>query len=78
MSMSGSKLVLIATKPTTLNLTEGEVQVKVSGLKTSVNFTANDTHVYIESTLQTNPDGTPILVAGTLEPEVYFEDEGYV
>jgi hypothetical protein len=45
MSMVGAKLVLIATKPAALNVTAGQIKVKIAGLETTVNFTANETHI---------------------------------
>lgn len=66
LSLSGSTLSLAISDPTSLNFTASTVKIKVGGLPCTISNAS--TIGSITCALQTNTDGSPILVAGLVTP----------
>jgi len=76
MSQSGTTLSLSLSDPIGLGFTSSAVKVRVNGQVCAVD-TSSTSVTPLTCTLATNTDGTPILVAGSISPEVLVEGVGY-
>jgi hypothetical protein len=74
LSSSGPTLSLALNDPTLLNFTATSISVSVGGLPCAV--TGGSTLSSLTCLMQTNIDGTPILVAGSLAPLVSVQPLG--
>lgn len=78
MRINGSNLHVTISNPTSVNYEELNIIVKVDGLDCAATHAGNTTFIDVVCSMLTNPDGTPVLAAGNVTPEVYVENYGYV
>jgi hypothetical protein len=73
LSLSSSTLSFGISNPTSLNITSSSITVTADGLPCTVNSGSISA---LTCSLQTNSDGSPILIAGELIPIVYINPYG--
>ena len=75
LGLTGNQLSLSLSNPSNL-FSLANVAVKVQGRPCTIDPSGNLTS--FRCSIETNPDGSPILVAGSLTPEVYIKSYGII